>query len=301
MFEKSIGTVLGEVAFSPDGKYIATHYDSVRLWDLSSGTKVWGMLTTEDEVAFRSDGKHLAVSINNIAGDRVSIREVPSGREVGYTGVDATSVKATEIHTLAFSPDGKYIAIGVDHQYTWLWDLSGGKIWGWGRNGNAANHDLAFSPDGEYLAVGGADGKVVLYDVSGWWGDSAPEIWIAQTTSSWLAVRTVAFSLDGKYLAASGNWSDDVVIYDAVSGTEGWRIDVSDEFHSVYSIAFSPDEELFAVAGESFSFSKGIKFWQIGLRTIIKKLQTDEREIFDLAWSPDSKFISDGSKIYRVP
>ena len=98
MFDKSIGTVLGEVAFSLDGKYIATHYDSVRLWDLSSGTKVWGMLTTEDEVAFRPDGKYLAVSINNIAGDRVSIREVPSGREVAYTGVDGASMKATEIH-----------------------------------------------------------------------------------------------------------------------------------------------------------------------------------------------------------
>lgn len=297
MFEKSIGTVLGEVAFSPDGKYIATHYDSVRLWDLGSGAKVWAMLTTEDEVAFRSDGKYLAVSINNIAGDRVSIREVPSGKEIGYTGVDGTSVKATEIHAIAFSPDGKYLAIGVDHPYTWLWELSSGERQGWGRTDNAANHDLAFSPDGQYLAVGGADGTLALYDVSRWWGDSYPEIWTVETTFSWIPVRAVAFSPDGKYIAANYGRGSEVVIYDASSGTEGWRINVGD----VYSIAFSPDGEHFAVVGNTYYSSRGIGFWKIGLRTKVKEIQTDEGRIFDIAWSPDGRFISDGSKIYRVP
>ena len=300
MFEKSIGTSLGEVAFSPDGKYIATHYDSVRLWDLRSGTKVWEMLTTEDEVAFRPDGEYLAISINNIAGDRVSIREVPSGREVAYTGVDGTSVKATEVHAIAFSPDGRYLAIGVDHPYTWLWDLSNGEFSGWGRTDNNANHDLAFSPDGKHLAVGGEDGKIALYDVGRWWGDSYPEIWTVETTYSWVPVRAVAFSPDGKYIA-TGDKRSEVVIYDASSGTEGWRIDVSDEFYDVYSIDFSPEGEFFAVAGDGNYPFRGIGFWKIGLRTRVKEIQTGEDEIFNIAWSPDGRFISDGSKIYRVP
>ena len=195
-------------------------------------------------------------------------------------------------------PDGRYLAIGVDLPYTWLWDLSNGEFYGWGRTDNNANYDLAFSPDGKHLAVGGADGKVALYDVGRWWGDSYPEIWTVGITYYRVTVRTVAFSPDGKYIA-TGDGSE-VVIYDASSGTEGWRIEES-EFYNIYSIAFSPDGELFVVVGDSFYSSRGIRFWQIGLRTKVKEIQTDEGDIFDIAWSPDGRFISDGSKIYRVP
>jgi WD40 repeat protein len=57
------------IAFSPDGKYLATasRDKTARVWDLSTGSEV-GRITHEDNVvavAFSPDGKYLATASND--------------------------------------------------------------------------------------------------------------------------------------------------------------------------------------------------------------------------------------------
>jgi WD40 repeat protein len=69
--------------------------------------------------------------------------------------------------SLAFSPDGKTMAVGGSDGAVQLWTLSGGTPAGTLPPGNAGPIDaVTFSPDGATLATGSAHGTVQLWDVA---------------------------------------------------------------------------------------------------------------------------------------
>ena len=179
---------LQSVAFSPDGKYFATATSSVaRLWNSETGEKVRDFSGVDlgiYRVTFSPNGQYLAAA----SSDGARLFEVSSGNLIRqFTG-------QTILHSVAFSPDGKYLVTsGVGDHNAWLWDVTTGQnlrqfighadvIW-----------RATFSPDGNYVATASADGTARL-----WATQTGQELrrFIGHTAG----VEGVAFSPDGKYL-----------------------------------------------------------------------------------------------------
>ena len=153
------------VAWSPDGKRIASVSENVQVWDAASGKRFYTIGSPSNSlsevVAWSPDGLYLAIcppsSINT------SIRKATTGEPVfDYTGHTANS--------LAWSPDSKRIASasgyypsGTTDNTVQVWDATTGDhpyIYN-GHSGPVTG--VTWSPDGKYLASSSADKTVQVW------------------------------------------------------------------------------------------------------------------------------------------
>jgi WD40 repeat protein len=184
----------GQVAFSPDGKTLASgaFHPVVGLWDVKTLR-----LQTRLRVPFEVWDPVLA-----FAPDSKSLVTAP-GREVLWwdlaTGKYRVMTRLQKgIDCLAFIGDGKVLAVGDKEGGVTLWDVTAGKKIGvlWGEE---CITGLAFSPDRQLLAAGVGTprvpsyGLVHLWEVAGW----RPRATLRGDTN---VVTGVDFSPDGKLL-----------------------------------------------------------------------------------------------------
>jgi WD40 repeat protein len=99
---------------------------------------------------------------------------------------------------VAFSPDGKTVAVSSEATDVWIWEPRNGRIMTLSGNGPHI-FTVAFSPDGKLLATTTmAANEVRLWDL--------PSLsLVAQLRGHVAGVVTVAFSPDGKTLATGAN------------------------------------------------------------------------------------------------
>jgi WD40 repeat protein/DNA-binding SARP family transcriptional activator len=191
------------VAFSPNGRLVAAgdYSDNSRLliWDVGSGRRTaFESDFHAGELTFSPDGRLLAAAGRE---QGVEVRDVASGRLVGKPPLDEMA------RTVAFSPDGKLLFVGLyNGTGTFLstedWKPAGPGIRGHGQR----ILNSRFTPDGRTLATSSADGTVQLWDVAS-----------RRTIGSPLVVQRNDFvasilSRDGSYL------------YALPTGTEGMRM-----------------------------------------------------------------------------
>jgi WD40 repeat protein len=185
------------------------------------------------------------------------------------------------VNAVAFSPDGKTVAVGGQAGKINLWDPATGKehepI-----PDEMGVYDLRFSPDGKTLALLGAN-EVQLWDVTA-----------RKRIAKIDADSFVAFAPDGKTVAARGRKNQGVSLYDAGTGKEVAALSADKHHGYPRCAAFSPD-------GKSLVWpSKGIQFWD----PAAKKVRETPATGFDtegvvglgnlnvLALSPDGKTLA---------
>ena len=165
--ERSGGRVFGmatSVAWSPDGKYLATSgAETIRIWNVSTRLDEQVLRVTDGkehsplEMAWSHDGKYIASGSNN---GEIVIWKVGSGERVfvlkGHSAV---------ISSVAWSPDGKRLASSSYDKTVRVWDtVTGKEVHEFkGHTGNV--QAVVWSPDGKKLASGGNDSTVRFWDV----------------------------------------------------------------------------------------------------------------------------------------
>jgi RNA polymerase sigma factor (sigma-70 family) len=211
------------LAFSPDGKVLASHIDGMKiaLWDAATGKEI-GRLTLDPgkgkeylfSLGFAPDGKTLVT----VSWDqRVSLWDAATGkllRTVSYKGPARRNLHPGKV---AFLPDGRMLA-AVDFQKsveneegirgTSVWDMATGKEvrpLSDPKKRRAARFNItSFSRDGKLLAAGTHDEdgtSLWLWDVAT--GKEIHQLTENKDSGKVLGIRALAYSHDGKMLATA--------------------------------------------------------------------------------------------------
>jgi len=299
------------VAFSPNGDILAAGYyeGPVILYDTSTWMPL-AVLTTQigfvNSIAFSPDGKLIA------AGGGRSNPEV-FGVQVWDVATQEQLLKLDEgVNSIAFSPDGAMLATAVGNSWSGegaakLWDVKTGELLAdltiQGKTDQLFIHaysDITFNPDGTLLAAINADGDVQLWDVI-----SHKEVGMMTGVSG--EGHSVAFSPDGKLLAASGSAAG---YSNGIPELRLWVMDTGElvfklDRHNAAAgkVKFSPDGKI--LASTSFYDSDGtVMLWNVEKGEVLATI--DVPGASDVAFNPNGTLLAtagwaDGIRLWEVP
>lgn len=152
------------VAFSPDGRTVATASDALRLWQVSDGSPIRTLEAPQAEpvsVAFSPDGQLLAAATNTESGPySVLVWKVSDGTPVHTLGGPSRRMRRA-----VFSPDGRTLA-SASPTGTVLWSVEDGRAIRTLSGGRDGPISVTFSADGGTLVVPNFDETVQLWRVS---------------------------------------------------------------------------------------------------------------------------------------
>jgi WD40 repeat protein len=269
------------VAFRPDGQLLAGGKTWASLWDAATGEELPPLPTFRNSLlalAFSPDSRLLAAatfvpSRPRVPGE-VKVWDVARRKEVLTFREHAATIQ-----DVAFSPDGRRIASASDDRTVNIWDALTGKVELTKTNPKAGFVGVTFSPDGARFAAVSSDRLIRVWEAAG-----GRQVLVCAPPGAEESYAKVAFSPDGKYLAAGGQA---VTIWDVGTGQEVRTLEGS--VNSPGLVAFSRDG-LLAAAG----FLGGVSVWDFASGREVLSHPARGNLIYGLAFSPDGSRLAVG-------
>jgi WD40 repeat protein len=277
-----LGGYVWALDFSPDGSKLASGSidNTVRLWDVATGLeskRFAGHDPWVTSVAYSPDGALLASAG---ADGLIRLSDAVTGKVIcqlkGHDG---------PISCLAFSPDGLLLASGSGvisggDATLRLWEVKSGKLLHRLQHKDQVR-SLAFAADGKSIVSASADGVARLWEIS-----TAGQRLQLQGHAHGAGITRVAFSADGRTLAAAGDHRDPaIVVWDAITGKQLHRL----AGHS--PLVFSPDGKTLAYADAG----KGVVLWDVASGKVQRRVGEAVRDIAALAFARDGKTLAAGT------
>jgi WD40 repeat protein len=275
------------IAISPHLPIVATGSEdtTIRLRNINTGAEIeilTGHQKSVEAIAFHPDQSGLLVS-----GDRagqIKLWQVNQSEEL--ISIDSQQNK---INCLAISPDGRLIISGGSDKTI--------KVWLLGLT-DARSIDHLATLKAHQLAVNGVtfnpiEGEVTFASVS---SDRRVMLWGMESktplnifTAHTQAVKTLAFSPDGKLLATAG---DDglILIWDLADRQLVQTL--SAHRWTISALAFIPGGNTLASA----SWDGNIKFWQVKSGQEIDCLSAHSMEVLGMAIGEDPQYVITASR-----
>jgi len=278
-----------DMAISPDGTLLAiggSFSGNVQVWDIRENRRLFKLPDTKlaKQVTISPDNTLLAVG----QGDAIEIWDIVQQRRLHTL----TEHKST-ITDVAFAPDGQRLASASQDTTVRIWDVASGTLLKTFPDQEWASlvrciefrcfpTSYALSPNGEFVARE-VDKRVQVWRVR----DGS---FIRTFEDDKFSITALAFSQDGRRLAAAGGWA--IRIWDVTSGEP---IAVLRGVHRDYisDITFSPDgEKLVSVSADGLAC-----LWQVSDGRLLFKMEKPKAgSLLSVAFSPDGQFVAGGTR-----
>ncbi|MCX5786211.1 MAG: WD40 repeat domain-containing protein [Elusimicrobia bacterium] len=275
---KGHSKIIYSVAFSPDGKYIASGGvdNTLKIWRLEDGLCVKtlkGHKSFVNSVAFSPDGKNLASASED---NTVKIWNIEDG-----SCINTFKGHRDSVWSAAFFPDGKRIASGSTDGTIKIWRVDSRTPDKTLKGHSGYVYSVSISSDGKHIASGSADHTIKIWDV-----ESGGCVRTLEGHRD--AVSSVAFSKTGNYLASG---SDD-------GSVKIWRIKdgvcvktFTGQQQPVLAVAYSPDGTyVFSGAGDNT-----VNAWHVSDGALTRTFKGHSGSVKSVALSPDGKYLASGS------
>ena len=262
------------VAFSPDGRLVATGAEDIVLWDATTRQKlarfeysaiVWS-------VAFSPDGRWLLSSHGDGA---VLVWDVAERELVASLNEHSGAVRA-----VAFAADGRRVASGGEDHAVTIWDVARGRKEAVLTGPPTRVTGVAFSADGSRVASIDHDGLVLLWDLA----RRQPRLTIERHEEN-IQGYTLAMSRDGSLVATTHGVfaaSDGRLLANFRNG--GWP------YGAAYGVAVSPDGRLVAATTDM----GWVLLWDVQANRLLQSQRPPGTHQIACSFSPDGKWLATG-------
>jgi WD40 repeat protein/serine/threonine protein kinase len=268
------------VAFSPDGRLVATGAENIILWDAETRQKI----TTIDypsivwNAVFSPDGRWLVTTHGDGA---IRVWDViERQRVVGFNEHDGP------VRSVAWAPDGKRFASAGEDRVVMIWNAETGR-----REMLLAGHPtrvtgLAFTADGQTVASVDRDGTIIIWDLA----QQRVRRRFGHPHGVDLG-HCLALSTDGRLAATSHG------VYESDTGRQLVDFYQDDPYlgkwfapGSIYGLAFSEDGTRLAAANSGgFQFILDTATWQL-----VEQTDQSPRQFISVSFAPDGQRLVTG-------
>ncbi|EIW75804.1 WD40 repeat-like protein [Coniophora puteana RWD-64-598 SS2] len=297
-FKTDSASLVTALAYSPDGKSLATAYSdkAIRIWETGTGHQIgdalYGHSMAVSTIAYAPNGRRLVSGSSDSAlrvWDTSTYRRV-----VGPARAHVCSILAAQC-----SPDETLIASGDRNGYLKFWNARTGACVATikyqppsadSRRSRRAINSLSFSPSGKQIVTASDDCHIRIYDVH------RHKLALEPIAGHKARVKSVEYSPSGTVIASA---SDDhtICLWNASTGElirpplrshEGWVTDLSFSSDGVHLVSGSAD--------------RYVRIWDVAEgKCVLGPLIGHRKAVVAVACSPDGEhFASCDQETVRI-